>query len=42
MRVKDLAAKYGISGEASSKRLRREAIKPRKVDLDQRQIAEAV
>lgn len=39
--VKDLATKYGISRETISKRLRRQAIKPRKVGLDERQIKEA-
>ncbi|WP_437770360.1 hypothetical protein [Arthrobacter sp. KNU40] len=41
MRVKELAAKYGISRETVSKHLRRRAITPRKVGLDEQQIKEA-
>lgn len=41
MRVKVLATKYGISRETVSKRLRRQAIVPRKVGLDDEQIKEA-
>ncbi|TDU29320.1 hypothetical protein EDF61_10259 [Arthrobacter sp. JUb115] len=41
MRVKDLATKYGISRETVSKRLRRQAISPRKVGLGGQQIKEA-
>ncbi|WP_437770358.1 hypothetical protein [Arthrobacter sp. KNU40] len=42
IRVKELAAKYGISRETVSKHLRRRAITPRKVGLDAQQIKEAV
>ncbi|GAA5197170.1 hypothetical protein GCM10023346_31290 [Arthrobacter gyeryongensis] len=42
MRVKELAAKYGISRETISKHLRRHGIAPRKVGLDAQQIKEAV
>lgn len=41
IRVKDMAAKYGISRETISRRLRRQAIGPRKVGLDNQQIKEA-
>lgn len=41
MRVKDLATKYGISRETISRRLRRQAINPRKVGLDDQQIKES-
>ncbi|WP_441415057.1 hypothetical protein [Arthrobacter sp. 2MCAF14] len=42
MRVKELATKYQISRETVRKRLRRRAIRPRKIGLDEQQIKESV
>ncbi|ASN19938.1 hypothetical protein CGK93_09815 [Arthrobacter sp. YN] len=42
MRVKELAVKYRTSRETVNKHLRRQAVTPRKVGLDEQQIKEAV
>lgn len=42
MRVKELAVKYGISRETVIKHLRRQAVTPRSVGLDEQQIKEVV
>ncbi|TAP28866.1 hypothetical protein EYR88_03500 [Arthrobacter sp. S41] len=41
MRVKDVAAKYGVSRETVGKHLRSQTVTPRTVGLDDEQIEEA-